>query len=180
MPRTFDSSLPIEHKIIKPRLERAIPPPQIIEMAQKYLPELEKQDADPKNANESLTKRTSRRTKMAKYKRVINATESVAKEPTYEAELHIVRLGEIAFASNPFELFIDYMHRIQRLSPFEQTFIVQLAMMGGKASGYLPTQRAEDNLGYSAEPCSHSISPKGGQTLVDETVKTLKSMYPAQ
>ena len=171
------SSLPMEHITIKPRLERATPPPQIIEMAQKYLQELEKQEADPKNANESLTKRSSRRTKIAKYKRVINATEAVAKEPTYEAEIHLVRLGEIAFASNPFELFIDYMHRIQRLSPFEQTFIVQLAMMGGKASGYLPTQRAEDNLGYSAEPCSHSISPKGGQRLVDETVKALKSMY---
>ncbi len=171
------SSLPMEHVIIKPRLERATPPPQIIELAQKYLPELEKQDADPKNANESLTKRSARRTKIAKYKRVINATESVAKEPTYETELHIVRLGEIAFASNPFELFIDYMHRIQRLSPFEQTFIVQLAMMGGRAGGYLPTQRAEDNLGYSAEPGSHSISPKGGQTLVNETMKALKSMY---
>ena len=88
-----------------------------------------------------------------------------------------MRLGDIAFASNPFELFIDYMHRIQRQSPYELTFIVQLAQMGGPAGGYLPTERAVANRGYSAEPYSYSISPAGGATLVTETVKELRRLY---
>ena len=66
------------------------------------------------------------------------------------------------------------LHRIQRQSPFEQTFIVQLAYMGGVHGGYLPTERAVASKGYSAEPYSHAIGAKGGATLVAETVKELK------
>ena len=108
---------------------------------------------------------------------MVKNAESVKKVLALEAELHIVRIGDIAFASNPFELFIDYMHRIQRQSPYELTFIVQLAQMGGLPSGYLPTERAVANRGYSAEPYSYSTSPAGGDTLVTETVKDLRRLY---
>ena len=49
--------------------------------------------------------------------------------------------------------------------------------MGGLPAGYLPTERAVANRGYSAEPYSYSIGPAGGDTLVRETVKELRRLY---
>jgi hypothetical protein len=89
-------------------------------------------------------------------------------------EMHVVRIGDIAFATNRFELYMDYMHRIQARSPFEQTFVVQLAGDGG--GSYLSTQRGKDNRGYSANHYSCQVSPEGGQELVEETVKVLKEL----
>ncbi len=93
------------------------------------------------------------------------------------AEIHVLKIGDIAFASNPFELYTDYQHRIQARSPYTQTFIIQLAASDVKenpASGYLPTARAAANKGYSAIMFSCNVSPQGGQTLVEETLKELE------
>ena len=95
-----------------------------------------------------------------------------------EMELHVVRIGDIAFATNAFELYIDFQHRIQARSPFTQTFIVQLtAQPDGYPAGYVATERAAANRGYSAIMHSCQISAQGGQTLVEETVKELKNLY---
>ena len=170
--------LPICHTTIRHKLKRATFAPDDVAAAQRNLDELEKlpppQDADPVARNKALSYRATQR---GKFTKVVRNAESVKKIPAFEAELHIVRIGDIAFASNPFELFIDYMHRIQRQSPYELTFIVQLAQMGGLSGGYLPTERAVANRGYSAEPYSYSTSPEGGDTLVKETVKELQRLY---
>ena len=73
---------------------------------------------------------------------------------------------------------MDYMHRIQARSPFIQTFVVELAGHLGRdqQGGYLATQRAVDNRGYSATINQCPVSPKGGQELVDATVKGLKEL----
>ena len=171
-------TLPICHTIIQPKLARATFSPEDVAAAQKCLDELEKtplpENVDPVAKNRALSYRATQR---GKFTKVVKTAESVQKVPALEAELHIVRIGDIAFASNPFELFIDYMHRIQRQSPYELTFIVQLAQMGGTPAGYLPTERAVANRGYSAEPYSYSTSPAGGDTLVAETVKELRRLY---
>ena len=89
-------------------------------------------------------------------------------------ELHVIQVGDIAFATNAYELYTDFQHRIQARSPFLQTFIVQLTgQPDGYPSGYLATDRALANKGYSA------ISARGGQTMVEETVKELKWLYEA-
>ena len=57
-------------------------------------------------------------------------------------ELHVIRIGDMAFASNRFELYMDFMHRIQARSPFVQTFVVQFAAVPGPDGGtYLATER---------------------------------------
>ena len=101
------------------------------------------------------------------------------KDPNLPMEMHIVKIGEIAFASNRFEMYIDYMHRIQGRSPFDQTFIIQLAgsEVGEGGGTYLPTQRATENKGYSATPYSNLVGPEGGQKLVEETVSILNQLY---
>lgn len=116
-----------------------------------------------------------------RYTNVIERYESQYSTPDTNVELHTIRVGDIAFASNPFELYIDYQHRIQARSPFVQTFIVQLCSTpkGEFRSGYLATERAQANLGYSAAIFDNQVSPTGGNTLVEETLTDLRKLSQA-
>lgn len=99
------------------------------------------------------------------------------KEPTLPMEMHVVRVGDIAFATNQFELYMDFAHCIQARSPFEQTFIVQLCGQPDRRSGtYLATERAVLGRGYSANLLSNWVSPKGGRQLVEETLVELNKL----
>lgn len=88
-------------------------------------------------------------------------------------ELHVLRLGDIAIATNPFELYTDYGIMMKSRSPALQTFVVQLAGPGS----YLPTQRAAAGGGYSAIAESNEVGPEGGQVLVDRTVKLIQELW---
>jgi hypothetical protein len=92
---------------------------------------------------------------------------------TKDMELHVIRLGDVAIASNEFELFTDYGIQMKARSPAIQTFIIQLT----GSAGYLPTVRAVDGGGYSAVIQSSLIGPIGGQKLVEETVAAMKSLW---
>lgn len=115
----------------------------------------------------------------SRYEGVIKRYEEQKENPLHEMELHVIRLGDIAFATNQYELFIDYMHRIQGRSPFTQTFCIQLVAQPNNTLGgsYLATERAAHNVGYSATMYCNRISPEGGQQLVEETVKELNKLY---
>lgn len=88
------------------------------------------------------------------------------------AEFHVIRLGDIAIATNPFELFIDYGLLIKARSKAILTFLVQLSC---HHSGYLPTERAAKGGGYSAD--NYLVGPEGGYKLVDETVSIINKMW---
>ena len=70
--------------------------------------------------------------------------------PKFPVEVHVLRIGDMAIASNPFELYLDYGTQIQARSPAIQTFIVQLS--GGGT--YLPTKRSIAGGAYGAVPAS--------------------------
>ena len=93
---------------------------------------------------------------------------------TCETEVHIVRMGSVAFATNPFELFLDYGNRIKALANCEQTFLVQLA---NGAEGYLPTEKAEKGGHYSAFISSGKIGHEGGDLLVRQTLKRINKLF---
>ena len=97
-------------------------------------------------------------------------------DPVYPLELHTIRLGDVAIATNPFELYVDYGVQIQSRSPAEQTFLIQLAAPLDFAY-YVPTPRAVEAGGYSAEVTHNLIGPKGAQVLVDETVRAIKALW---
>ena len=92
---------------------------------------------------------------------------------TKDMELHVIRLGDVAFATNEFELFSDYGMQMKARSPAIQTFIIQLT----GSAGYLPTVRAVSGGGYSAVIQSSRIGPIGGQKLVEESVEALKELW---
>jgi len=93
-------------------------------------------------------------------------------DPIQAIELHAIRLGEVALATNPFELYVDYGVRIQARSPALLTLVVQLSCQG---CGYLPTERAIRGGGYSAE--RFLVGPKGGQVLVNQTLQRIEALW---
>jgi len=111
--------------------------------------------------------------------------------PYCKVEVHVIRLGEVALVSNPFELYVDYGLRIKGRSNAKQTFIIQLSC---DHCGYLPTLRATQGGGYSAlvtlrlrpvlkttqgeySASVSQVGTEGGQILVDESVKMINNMF---
>jgi len=93
-------------------------------------------------------------------------------DPVNPIEMHVIRLGDVAIASNPFELYLDYGIRIKAKSPALLTFLVQLSC---QSCGYLPTEEAVRGGGYSAE--KFIVGPDGGQILVNETVRSIDALW---
>ncbi len=107
---------------------------------------------------------------------VMSRFEDGDKLPPVTIELHVLRLGDVAIATNPFELYLDYGVQMKARSPAEQTFLIQLAAGSRK---YLPTPKAIEGGSYSALPMSNLVGPEGGQVLVDETVQAIRNLWPA-
>ena len=93
---------------------------------------------------------------------------------TLDTEVHIIRMGSIAIATNPFELFLDYGNQIKARAKCEQTFLVQLA---NGTEGYLPTEKAEKGGHYSAFIASGQVGHIGGEQLVRETLKDINNLF---
>jgi len=104
---------------------------------------------------------------------------------TYAVELHAMRLGDVAIATNPFELFVDYGVQIQARSPAVETFLIQLAATGAQHGYYVATPRAlaggelneKPFTNYSATVMTGLVGPKGAQALVDRTVEAFDELW---
>lgn len=100
--------------------------------------------------------------------------EHQQKVDLHNVEVHIIRLGNIAFATNSFELFLDYGNKIRARSKAQQTFLIQLCC---GSDGYLPTEKAERGGHYSAYVSSGVTGHAGGDLLVRETLETIKALF---
>ena len=96
------------------------------------------------------------------------------KESIVPSEVHVVRFGDLAFATNPFELFLDFANVIRARSKAAQTFLVQLSC---DALGYLPTEKAEKGGHYSAYISSGYVGHEGGYMLAEETLKEIEKLF---
>ena len=107
---------------------------------------------------------------------VIDCFDGVEPLSPVPAELHFIRLGDAIIATNPFELFIDYSHRIKARSQAAQTIVVQLAghIPGGS---YLPTERALKAGGYGANPAVCPVGHQGGGELVETTLDAIAELF---
>jgi hypothetical protein len=105
---------------------------------------------------------------------VIKRYEEQDDAPHFDMELHVLRLGDIVFATNPFELFLDFGHQIKARSKALQTFLIQLSC--GSAS-YLPTKKAEELGGYGGLIINGQVGSDGGKMLVDETVTEIEKLW---
>ena len=108
------------------------------------------------------------------YSGIINRYEKQKTENTYTDEIHIIRFGDIAIATNPYELFLNYGNQIRARSLAKQTILIQLAC-GSRA--YLPTEKAEKGSHYSAYVSSGFTGHEGGDILVRETLQRINKMF---
>ncbi|MDD4268815.1 MAG: hypothetical protein PHO07_03540 [Pirellulales bacterium] len=95
-------------------------------------------------------------------------------EGDYNMELHALRLGDVAIATNPFELYTDYGVQIKARSPAVQTFVIQLTCGSG---GYLASERAVRGGGYGAVIQSSRVGPEGGQVLVNRSLEAIGELW---
>ncbi len=91
-----------------------------------------------------------------------------------DTEVHIIKFGAVAIATNPFELFLDYGNQIKARSNAQQTFLIQLA---NGFEGYLPTEKAERGGHYSAFISSGLVGHIGGEQLVRETLQDINGLF---
>lgn len=107
-------------------------------------------------------------------KAVIKRYESQNAKPAIPMELHVVRLGNAVFATNHFELYLEFGQRIKARSKAGQTFLVQLCC---GSCGYLPSSLAERLGGYGGLIINGAVGSDGGSLLVDETVKAIDELF---
>lgn len=146
------------------------------EWREKYQQELQRLEDDP-----SIKQQPRWYTDVTRYYRKIRWCERVSErfekqqqqDPTREVTLHLVRLGEVAFATNPFEYYLDFGIYIKARSPAIQTFVVQLAGSGT----YVPSARSISGGGYGSRPASTPIGPDGGRTVADTTIDALEQIW---
>ncbi|NUM55160.1 MAG: hypothetical protein HUU46_16065 [Candidatus Hydrogenedentes bacterium] len=93
----------------------------------------------------------------------------------YKMMLHAIRLGDVAIATNDFELYTEFGVQMKSRSPALQTFVIQLAGPGT----YVPTPRAQRGGGYSAIVESNVVGAEGGQVLVEKTVEAINGLWPS-
>ena len=105
---------------------------------------------------------------------VINRYKDQNDKPVLKMQLHVIRLGGLVFATNPFELYLDFGHRIRARSQAEQTFMIQLCNGVG---GYLPSKRAEKLGGYGGLIINGQVGSDGGTILVDKTLAGIKKIW---
>ncbi len=108
--------------------------------------------------------------------KIVDAYHQQPDHPLFPMELHVLRLGDVALTSNPFELFLDYGWRIKARSPATQTFIAQLACRRG---AYLPTAKAIPAGSYSTNLAEAPVGPEGGGLLVERTVDLMAELWAA-
>jgi hypothetical protein len=128
----------------------------------------------PARAGQSVGQPDTRRILALRWRKVLDVYESQADEPRFMVQLHVLRLGDIALATNPFELFLDYGLRMKARSQAEQTFLAQLSCGRG---GYLPTPKSVAGGGYGATVTEGPVGPDGGLVLVERTVELINEMW---
>jgi len=111
--------------------------------------------------------------RMARASRVLDRFELQKTQPAVPVEVHVIRLGDMAIATNPFELYLDFGIQVKARSKAVQTFVVQLAGNGS----YVPTERSVAGGAYGAIPESTEVGPEGGRELVERTLELLDSLW---
>jgi hypothetical protein len=87
-----------------------------------------------------------------------------------DVDIHVVRLGDVVFATHPFDLFLDYGQVLKGRSQADQTFVIQWT---GNYQGLIPSQRAHAHKGLPTD----ALLPETGASLVDETVEVIDYLW---
>lgn len=128
-----------------------------------------------KQKAEALADDANARRMMLWHQKAVTRFEQQKPDDTYAVELHVIRLGDVAIATNPFELYTDYGMRMKAGSRALQTFVIQLAGRGT----YLPAERSLAGGAYGSIVQSNAVGPAGGRLLTERTIAAINSLWPA-
>jgi len=93
----------------------------------------------------------------------------------FEFPVFVFRIGGAAFATNPFELYVEFSFRIKARCKAPQAFVVQLS--SNATGGYLPSQTAVDGGSYGSKPVSTMVGPEGGTELTEKTIAAIDALF---
>ncbi|MBQ9367427.1 MAG: hypothetical protein IJT83_06570, partial [Victivallales bacterium] len=109
-------------------------------------------------------------------KAIITRYEVQDAEPNTSFNMNVIRLGDIAIADNPFELYLYYGQNIKARTKSQQTFLVQLAAGASHGAGYLPSPDAEKFGGYGGCIINGQCGHDAGYKLADLTVAEINKL----
>ncbi|MBT3320352.1 MAG: hypothetical protein HN389_11375 [Clostridia bacterium] len=105
---------------------------------------------------------------------IINRWRQQQRSQTVDYTFHVIRIGDTAIATNPFELFVEFGLRIKARAKSSQTMIVQLSDAAG---GYLPTEAAVSGGSYSSKPASTLCGPDSGDILCESLLAQIEGLF---
>ncbi len=111
---------------------------------------------------------------LARAERVIRMFQRQQAGAKLPVTLHVVRIGDMAIATHPVALYLDFGTQIKARSKAVQTFTVQTADGHYR---YLPTERSLAGSAYGAVPESIVFGPEGGRELVERTLELIASLW---
>lgn len=174
--KDIQTQIPVRHRKLNVKLNRRMITEEEknwckknIEAMKNYIPD--ENSSTPEEVRKAVSQFNSVRNRNM---RAIERFETQNENPYLDNEIHVTQVGDIAFATNRFELYQDFMHRVQARSPFIQTFCVQLS--GDEGGSYLPTQRGMDNKGYGCSMFDNIVGAEGGQQWVEFTLEALNEL----
>ncbi len=108
---------------------------------------------------------------------VIRRYEDQDADPNLTFQMNVIRLGDIAIANNPFELYLYFGQNIKARSKAKQTFLVQHSAGASRPAGYLPSPEAEKFGGYGGLIINGQCGHDAGYKLADETVNEINKLF---
>lgn len=166
------TSAPVKHHAWMQPMKRRTITEEELAACERKLEEMKSSIPDPNEDPESYRKAMSFYNNIKKRnENVLHKYKQQFETPTVDFETHALAIGDVAFATNKFELYQDFMHRVQARSPFVQTFVTQLT--GDGAGSYLATKRSEENKGYGSSIYCNWVGHEGGQQWVEGVLEHL-------
>ena len=105
---------------------------------------------------------------------IIKRYERQQKCTIYDTPVHALRIGDCAFVTNPFELYIEYSLRMRARSKAEHTFTAELT---DDCAAYLPTPNAVASKSYSAMVSNCMVTCEAGELLTEISIRMINSMW---
>ncbi len=109
----------------------------------------------------------------------LRMAELRAVQPYFEAEVQVIRIGDIAVVGVPVELFTEFGLEIKRIARerFRHALVIELA---NGYFGYVPTRKAFEGGGYETRLARSSpVKPESGDLLVEAAARLLAEGLPA-
>jgi hypothetical protein len=147
--------------------------PRSVEEARRRLGEVEEELARLAEQSPNPGRQRYAETRRERWARGLAALEGGPPLPPVRGELCALRVGDVALAGNPSELFCEIGLAIKRQSPIALTGVA--GYTDGPMIGYVPTRAAYPEGGYEVDRACR-VNPEAGELLEETSVRLLRSL----